>query len=93
MSTITKKKQKSEVDEILSKPFKLILHNDAYNSFDWVITCLMKVCGHEYTQAEQCSFIVHFKGECDVKYGEFEKLSVMKEKLQNAGLSATMEEN
>jgi len=93
MATITKKKTKSKVDEILSKPYKLILHNDDKNSFDWVITCLMKVCGHEYEQANQCAHLVHFKGECDVKYGDFEKLSVMKEKLQNAGLSVTLEEN
>ena len=53
----------------------------------------MKVCGHEYEQANQCAHMVHFKGECDVKYGDFEKLSVMKEKLQNAGLSVTLEEN
>lgn len=93
MSTITKKKSKSQVNEILSKPFKIILHNDSYNSFDWVITCLMKICGHEYDQANQCAHIVHFKGECDVKYGDFEKLSLMKEKLVNAGLCATLEEN
>ena len=93
MATITEKKSQSKADEILSKPFKLILHNDDYNTFDWVITCLMKVCGHEYEQASQCAHIVHFKGECDVKYGDFEKLSIMKEKLQNAGLSVTLEEN
>jgi len=93
MSTITKKKSKSQVNEILSKPFKIILHNDSYNSFDWVITCLVKICGHEYEQANQCAHIVHFKGECDVKYGDFEKLSIMKDKLQNAGLCVTLEEN
>ena len=53
----------------------------------------MKVCGHEYEQASQCAHIVHFKGECDVKYGEYEKISKMKDKLQNAGLSVTIEEN
>jgi len=93
MATITKKKTKSKVDEILSKPYKIILHNDDHNSFEWVITCLMKICGHEYEQANQCAHLVHFKGECDVKYGDFEKLSIMKEKLQNAGLSVTLEEN
>ena len=45
MSTITKKKTKSKTDEILQNPWKLILSNDDYNTFDWVITCLMKVCG------------------------------------------------
>jgi ATP-dependent Clp protease adaptor protein ClpS len=93
MSTITKKKAETSVDQILSNPYVLILSNDDYNSFDWVITCLMKVCGHEFEQATQCAHIVHFKGECDVKYGDYEKISVMKDKLSNAGLSVTMEMN
>jgi ATP-dependent Clp protease adaptor protein ClpS len=93
MSTITKKKAETSVDQILSNPYVLILSNDDYNSFDWVITCLMKVCGHEFEQATQCAHIVHFKGECDVKYGDYEKISTMKDKLANAGLSVTMEIN
>ena len=93
MSTITKKQETTSVDEVLSKPCKIILHNDDFNSFDWVITCLMKICGHEFEQATQCAHLVHYKGECDVKYGDFEKLSIMKDKLQNAGLSVTLEEN
>ena len=93
MSAKTKKKSKSDVDEILSKPYKIVLHNDSYNSFDWVITCLIKVCDHEVEQATQCAHQVHYKGECDVKYGYKEELSIMKEKLQNAGLSVTLEEN
>jgi ATP-dependent Clp protease adaptor protein ClpS len=93
MATITKKKTKTEVDRILSQPWKLVLANDDFNSFDWVITCLIKICGHDYEQANQCAHLVHFKGECDVKYGDFEKLSIMKEKLQNAGLCVTLEEN
>jgi len=93
MATITKKKTESKVDEILSKPFRLDLHNDDFNSFDWVITCLMKVCGHEQEQANQCAHLVHFRGKCDVKYGDYETISTMKEKLQCAGLSVTMEVN
>ena len=89
----TKEQVESKVEEILSKPYVLILENDDYNSFDWVITCLMKVCKHEYEQANQCAHIVHFKGRCDVKYGDYETISDMKDKLQNAGLSVTMEAN
>jgi ATP-dependent Clp protease adaptor protein ClpS len=91
MATITKKKTKSKVDEILSKPYRLVLHNDDHNTFDWVITCLMKICKHEQGQAAQCAHIVHFSGKCDVKYGDLETISTMKDKLKNAGLSATME--
>lgn len=32
-------------------------------------------------------------GKCDVKYGDYETISTMKEKLQNAGLSVTMDVN
>lgn len=93
MKTITKKKSQTKLDEILSKSYVLILENDDYNTFDWVITCLMKVCKHEYEQASQCAHIVHFSGKCDVKYGDIETISEMKSKLQNAGLSVTMETN
>ena len=93
MATITKKKTKTEVDRILSQPWKLVLANDDFNSFDWVITCLIKICGHDYEQANQCAHLVHFKGECDVKYGDLETISEMKNLLKSAGLSVTMEVN
>lgn len=93
MATITKKKTKSKVEELLSKPYRLDLHNDDYNTFDHVINCLMKFCGHEFEQANQCAHIVHFKGKCDIKYGDYDTISTMKEKLSGAGLSVTMEVN
>ena len=93
MATITKKKTESKVEEILSKPYRLDLHNDDYNTFDWVITCLMKICKHDEEQASQCAHIVHFNGKCDVKYGDYDTISTMKEKLKSAGLSVTMEVN
>ncbi len=93
MATITKKKTQSKVEELISKPFRLILHNDDYNTFDHVINCLMKICGHELEQASQCAHIVHFNGKCDVKYGDYETVSKMKEKLQMSGLSVTLEVN
>ena len=55
MATITKKKTSSKVESVLSKPYKLIVHNDDYNTFDWVITCLMKICKHEQEQVTQCA--------------------------------------
>jgi ATP-dependent Clp protease adaptor protein ClpS len=93
MATITKKKTKTKVDEILSKPYRLILHNDDYSTFDKVIECLIRICKHEQEQAEQSANIVHNNGKCDVKYGDLETISEMKNKLQSAGLSVTMEVN
>ena len=93
MATITKKQTKSQVETILSKPYRLILHNDDFNSFETVIECLIKVCKHEPEQAEQSAHIVHNNGKCDVKYGDLETISEMKNKLKSAGLSVTMEVN
>lgn len=93
MSTITQRKAKTKSEEITSKPYRLILHNDDYNSFDHVIECLIKICKHEPEQAAQCAHLVHFKGKCDVKYGDIETISAMKSKLTASGLSATMESN
>ena len=91
MATITKEQVSTELEEKLGQPYLLILHNGDFNTFDWVIECLMKICGHEYEQASQCAHLVHFVGKCDVKRGDKETISEMYKKLKGANLSATME--
>lgn len=66
----------------------LVLFNDDVNTFDHVIDCLVKICDHKPEQAEQCAYIVHYKGKCDVKRGTFEKLKPKCEALLDKGLSA-----
>jgi len=69
----------------------LILHNDEVNNFDFVIKCLVEICNHSNIQAEQCTFLVHYKGKCDVKTGPFEILDPMRLALLDKGLQATIE--
>ena len=69
----------------------VILYNDDHNTFDFVIDCLIEICGHEPIQAEQCTHIVHFKGKCDVKHGTYEKLVPVCSALLNRGLTAEIE--
>lgn len=70
---------------------KIIVYNDDFNTFDWVITCFMEVCGHTHEQSEQLSLLIHFKGKADVKTGPFEVLKPMKDALVERGLSAVIE--
>jgi ATP-dependent Clp protease adaptor protein ClpS len=91
MSTITKSKTSEQLEKVLSEPFILILHNDDFNTFEWVIECLVKICKHEPNQASQCAHIVHFTGKCDVKRGDHETIITMYNKLKSCGLSVTME--
>ncbi len=93
MATITKEKKETSLESKTEQPKKLVLHNDDYNSFDHVIDSLVQVCGHQSEQATQCAYIVHYKGECDVKLGDEETLSLMKDKLVFRGLSVTLEDN
>ncbi|TNE56297.1 MAG: ATP-dependent Clp protease adaptor ClpS [Bacteroidetes bacterium] len=69
----------------------LIVYNDDVNTFDHVIESLIKVCRHESEQAEQCTWIIHFNGKCQVKRGSFEKLEPMCTGLLDRGISAAIE--
>ncbi len=68
----------------------LTLHNDDVHSFDFVIDSLIDICEHDLVQAEQCAYIVHYKGKCDIKKGAINSLQVMKSKLIDKGLLATI---
>lgn len=91
MSTITRSKTEEKLEEILSKPYILMLHNDDFNSFEHVIACLIKYCKHEYEQANQCALLVHYTGKCDVKRGDQDTIKKMYNQLKGAGLTVTME--
>ena len=66
----------------------LIIYNDDYNTFDYVIESLVKVCKHEVIQAEQCTWIIHYNGKCAVKKGSFDVLRPMRQALSERGLDA-----
>jgi ATP-dependent Clp protease adaptor protein ClpS len=68
----------------------LILHNDDTHTFEYVIESLIDICEHSTVQAEQCTFIIHYKGKCDVKKGSFDFLKPMKDSLIERGLNATI---
>jgi ATP-dependent Clp protease adaptor protein ClpS len=68
----------------------LMVYNDDVNTFEWVITSLMEVCGHTAEQAEQCSLFIHFKGKYGVKTGSREELEPMKDALHDRGISAAV---
>ena len=69
----------------------LIVFNDDFNTFDHVIDSLIKVCKHEAEQAEQCTHIIHFKGKCQVKRGEYEKLEPLCVALLDRGITAEIQ--
>ncbi len=69
----------------------LTLHNDDINSFEFVIETLCELCEHGDIQAEQCAFLTHFTGKCQIKIGTKEELTPIQKQLQDKKLSVTLE--
>ena len=77
-----------EVEEKDEELRHLIVYNDDFNTFDHVINTLIKVCKHSAEQAEQCTWIIHYRGKCSVKKGTFDELRPMKDSICDAGIDA-----
>ena len=88
MSTREKVSEELLLQDEVVKINEIVLFNDDVNTFDHVIETLIDVCDHTPEQAEQCSLIVHYKGKCTVKTGEYTDLEPRCGKLLQAGLSA-----
>jgi len=52
---------------------------------------LVAACDHTPIQAEQCSLIVHYKGKCNVKSGDYDDLEPRCTALLEAGLTAEIQ--
>ncbi|HRP54464.1 ATP-dependent Clp protease adaptor ClpS [Agriterribacter sp.] len=76
---------------LTEKPYQLIVWNDEVNTFEWVIETLQEVCGHSHEQAEQCAYIIHFKGKYGVKQGEYDELKPQCDAITERGIGATIE--
>jgi ATP-dependent Clp protease adaptor protein ClpS len=66
----------------------LVVFNDDVNTFDHVISTLIRVCKHTPEQAEQCTLLIHYKGKCAVKSGTFDFLRPLRESICEAGIEA-----
>jgi len=78
-----------EIKKMLSEEgdsFELILFNDDFHQFDFVIDKLKQHCGHSPEQAEQCAFIAHHKGESSILMGGENRIEKIKNKLALEGL-------
>ncbi len=88
MSTKEQISEELLIEEETVRQNEIVVFNDDVNTFDHVIETLISVCDHTPEQAEQCSLIVHYKGKCTVKTGEYKDLEPRCTGLLSAGLSA-----
>lgn len=88
MGSKEKIQEKIEILEEEVALHEIILFNDDVHTFEFVINSLIDVCEHSPEQAEQCTYLVHYKGKCSVKSGEYDELKPRCTRLLNLGLSA-----
>lgn len=84
LEQLDRETQKKELNEI-------VVFNDEVNTFDHVIEMLMEACDHDEIQAEQCTLLIHYKGKCAVKSGDYEDLKPRCTLLLEGGLSAEIQ--
>ena len=91
MSTDTQEEIDIKELEQLIDIRNIVLYNDDVNTFDFVIKQLVKYCKHRHLQAEQCAFLVHYTGKCQVKSGTYDELEPVCSALLNKGLTVEIE--
>ena len=78
-------------NETTDELFALILLNDNVNSFNWVIRALIEVCSFSSIQAEQCAYIAHYKGKCEIKTGSKENMLDLRKEFAEREIGAIVE--
>ena len=95
------KEDTKTLDEILEdsgisvnseQEYRLILWNDNFNSFEWVIICLVALLNFTPEKAENSAWTVHLSGKDVIKTGSKESLEPYKKLLEERGLTVSIEE-
>jgi ATP-dependent Clp protease adaptor protein ClpS len=70
---------------------KLIMYNDDYNPYLYIIACLIRFCKHEPLQAEQCAVIADNTGKCIIKTGNFIDMFDLKNTFESVNIKTEIE--
>ena len=82
------------LDEILAsikQTNKLILWNDDFNTFEHVISCLIKYLDYNEPQSEMIAWTVHNDGKCTILEGTSTEVEVYRKILKQEGLTVTID--
>lgn len=69
--------------------YQVILHDDAKNTVDHVVNCLMDICNQGELQAYQCAIIVHNSKRCVVYHDKYDECNSIAIELTKLGLTVS----
>lgn len=88
----TKTKEKSRLAEMHQGDYCVVLHNDDYNSFQYVVECLRVVCDIPESRGLQIATTVHINGECVIANGDKTDMVKISNQLNIRRLNSKVEE-
>ena len=92
MEIVTLEMTDTEEEVYTQEPYKLILKNDEYNTFDHVIMCMMIYVMKTGEEAIKIAYRVHTKGKAIILAGKTkEELMPIYEVLLEEGLTMNIE--
>ena len=68
----------------------LIVFNDEYNEFNYVVKCFIEICKLSYKDAFSRTLFIHNNGSGTVRTGTYSELKPMKDALVDCGLNAIL---
>jgi len=83
--------ERIETGTVIGLDNTIIVYNDDVNTFEHVIDSFIQVLEHSPEQAEQCAWIIHSKGKCKVKQGEYDVLLPLCSAILDRGISAEID--
>ena len=72
---------------------ELILHKQKEIDSAYITACLIRFCGHDHLQAEQCALIVQLKGKYSIKNGNIDDIYQLHESFESVGLETNINNN
>jgi len=78
-------------DHIHDDPCQVILHNDDFNTAEFVVVCLMRVFSHPAGLAEKIMLEAHRNGRAIAQVEARSSAVLHRQQLQSFGLSADVE--
>lgn len=69
-ASVLTQEREEDTDTITDEPYKVVLFNDDYHTFEEVINQIIKATGCSRAKAEACTWEVHNKGKAIVYDGE-----------------------
>ena len=83
-----KKKRKQQTDDTRRKrqpPYAVIVENDDFHTFDYVIEVLQRVCGHNEIKAFLLANQIHHTGRAIVWSGTLELAELKRDQIKGFG--------